>query len=78
MLTILSATGVAQQREHPVTKPALIIVLGSLLAGCVTSNDQYSQTAARSVARQHSTPAAYQASKEHDSTRTPVMLGAAY
>jgi hypothetical protein len=60
------------------TKPTLLIVLASLLSGCVTSNDHYSQTAARSAVTSHSEPATVRSSKMQDKVASPVMLGAAY
>jgi len=60
------------------TKPTLMIVLASLLSGCVTSNDHYSQTAARSVTASRAEPAPVRSSKVQDKAATPVMLGAAY
>lgn len=60
------------------TKPTVMIILASLLSGCVTSNDHYSQTAARSVAAPRQEPTAVRSSKVQDKIASPVMLGAAY
>jgi hypothetical protein len=60
------------------TRPTLMLVLRSLLSGCVTSNDHYSQTAVRSVAAPRPQPAAVRSSKVQDRAAAPMMLGAAY
>lgn len=60
------------------TKLIPLVALVSLLSGCVTSNDHYSQTAARSATVPHQTQTAIRSSKLQEKAGSPVMLGAAY
>jgi len=61
------------------TKPALMIMLASLLSGCVTSNDNYySQTATRGVTAPQPPQAAVRSNKVQDKAGLPVVLGTAY
>jgi len=59
-------------------RPLLLVVLMSLLSGCVTSNNQYSQARVRNSAGQRQAHASSQLGKVQDRAGSPVMLGAAY
>jgi hypothetical protein len=77
-LTINVATGAHPDDERSMSKPILLVILAGLLSGCVTSPDQYGQTAVRRVAVMPRQPAAVQSSKMQGRAAAPMMLGTAY
>jgi len=61
------------------TKPILLVVLASLLSGCVTEGFPYSRTSAQNAAAAHpAQTTALRSTKLQDKPGSPVMLGAAY
>jgi hypothetical protein len=57
----------------------LLAVLASILAGCVTASDPYSQSSARAARyRQAASSSAVATIKPRDAVSSQVVLGAAY